>query len=124
MNITQAKQCLACGKAVRGRTDKKFCDDYCRNNYNNQLKADETNFVRNIMNALRKNRLILQQVLGDKMITKTRTERLLGKGFQFKYHTNTYDNKKGGLYYYCFEYGYLPLDNEFILVVKRKVDSW
>lgn len=124
MNITQAKQCLACGKAVKGRTDKKFCDDYCRNNYNNQLKADETNFVRNIMNALRKNRLILQQVLGDKMIMKTRTEPLLGNGFQFKYHTNTYDNKKGGLYYYCFEYGYLPLDNEFILVVKRKVDSW
>ncbi|MBK7691444.1 MAG: hypothetical protein IPK62_03370 [Bacteroidetes bacterium] len=124
MTTTQAKVCLACGKAVRGRIDKKFCDDYCRNHYNNQLKAVETNFVRNIMNALRKNRLILQQILGDKMITKTNLERLTGKGFQFKYHTNIYDNKKGKLYYYCFEYGYLPIDKNHFLIVKRKVDSW
>lgn len=123
MNITEAKLCLACGKAVRGRTDKKFCDDYCRNNHNNQLKADEINFVRNVMNALRKNRLILQQILGDKLITKIHLERLLAKGFQFKYHTNIYDNKKGGLYYYCFEYGYLPIDSDLFLIVKRKVEN-
>lgn len=124
MTTTQAKVCLACGKAVRGRIDKKFCDDYCRNHYNNQLKADETNFVRNIMNALRKNRLILQQILGDKMITKTSFERLVSKGFQFKYHTSIYDNKKGKQYFYCFEYGYVSIERDHFLIVKRNVDSW
>ena len=29
------KKCLSCGKLLKGRVDKKFCDDYCRNNYNN-----------------------------------------------------------------------------------------
>jgi hypothetical protein len=29
--ITEAKKCLACGKQLKGRIDKKFCDDYCRN---------------------------------------------------------------------------------------------
>jgi len=35
------KTCLACGKILKGRVDKKFCDDYCRNNYNNLQKAKE-----------------------------------------------------------------------------------
>jgi hypothetical protein len=48
--ITTAK-CLACDKPLKGRTDKKFCDDYCRNNYNNQLKAAKNNVVRNINNG-------------------------------------------------------------------------
>jgi hypothetical protein len=122
MLTTEKKLCLACSKGIKGRIDKKFCDDYCRNQYNNHLKSEETNFMRNVMNAMRKNRLILQQILGEKRITKTHIDRLLGRGFQFKYHTNIYDNKKGSLYYYCFEYGYLPIDHEYFLVVKRKTD--
>uniref|UniRef100_UPI00374D4ADE DUF2116 family Zn-ribbon domain-containing protein n=2 Tax=Ferruginibacter sp. TaxID=1940288 RepID=UPI00374D4ADE len=59
------KKCLTCGKTIKGRTDKKFCDDYCRNGYNNQLKAGDNNYVRNINNALRKNRRILESLLPD-----------------------------------------------------------
>jgi predicted nucleic acid-binding Zn ribbon protein len=44
--------CLTCNKPLKGRTDKKFCDDYCRNNYNNQLKSNTINLVRNINNAV------------------------------------------------------------------------
>ena len=54
------KLCLDCHKPVKGRTDKKFCDDYCRNNYNNALKSNTINLVRNINNALGKNRRILE----------------------------------------------------------------
>ena len=43
---TISKTCVACGKAVKGRSDKKFCDDYCRNVYNNDLKSDSNNYVR------------------------------------------------------------------------------
>ncbi len=120
MKATEDKKCLACSKVIRGRIDKKFCDDYCRNNYNNQLKSGETKLVRNIVNALRKNRLILQQAIGNEEVSKTSKEKLLAEGFQFKYHTNKYDNKKGSVYYFCFDYGYLPLDNDWVLVVKAK----
>ena len=34
------KKCLDCGDSLRGRTDKKFCSDQCRNSYNNKLAAD------------------------------------------------------------------------------------
>ena len=59
----KTKLCLNCNKPVKGRTDKKFCDDYCRNNYNNQLKSNTINLVRNINNALGKNRRILENLL-------------------------------------------------------------
>lgn len=121
--MIENKTCINCGKIVKGRSDKKFCDDYCRNNFNNQQKAVETNLMRNIINAIRKNRNILQAILGNEEMTKTTKERLLAKGFQFKYHTHTYDNKKGGIYFYCFEYGYLPLDNDWFLVVKTKSEK-
>ena len=68
------KNCLLCNKPVKGRTDKKFCDDYCRNIYNNQLKAPENNLVRNINHALGKNRRILEGLIvdGDEMAKATK----------------------------------------------------
>ena len=115
------RSCLACNKQVRGRTDKKFCDDYCRNAFNNQLKAGSNNMVRNINNALRKNRRILEELLPENEKTiRTTLEKLLQEGFQFKYQTHTYTNQKGGTYHFCYEYGYLPLDRNRYLVVKKK----
>lgn len=113
--------CLNCDKAIKGRTDKKFCDDYCRNAYNNQLKAAKNNLVRNINNALGKNRRILESFFtGEEEMAKTTKNKLLQKGFQFKYMTHTYTNKKGNVYFFCYDLGYLPLDNDWYLLVKRK----
>jgi predicted nucleic acid-binding Zn ribbon protein len=117
----EPKVCLACGKPIKGRADKKFCDDYCRNSYNNQLKSDSNNVVRNINNALKKNRRILEELLPEtEEMAKANKDKLQRLGFQFKYHTHLYTNKKGNTYYFCYEYGYLPLDNDWYLVVKRK----
>lgn len=116
--------CLSCGKPVKGRTDKKFCDDYCRNNYNNQLKSGTINLVRNINNALGKNRRILENLFADgEEMAKTTKERLIQNGFQFKYFTHTYTNKKGNVYYFCYDLGYLPLEKDWFLIVKRKEEN-
>jgi len=113
--------CLNCEKPVKGRTDKKFCDDYCRNSYNNQLKSNTTNLVRNINNALGKNRRILENQFAEgEEMTKTTKQKLIQKGFQFKYFTNTYTNKKGNVYFFCYDLGYLPLENDWYLLVKSK----
>jgi hypothetical protein len=115
------KTCLHCSKPLRGRSDKKFCDDYCRNNYNNQLKSIPHNYVRNINNALGKNRRILNGILSAKeeMCTVNK-EKLMHHGFSFKYITHTYTTKKGSTYFFCYDLGYLPLDNDWYLVVKDK----
>lgn len=118
---TRQKLCLACKRVIKGRIDKKFCDDSCRNNYNNSLKSADVNLVRNINNALAKNRRILETFLsGEDEMAKTTKERLLEKGFQFKYITHTYTNKKGNVYFFCYDVGYLPLDHDWYLLVKRK----
>lgn len=118
---TPPKNCLACNKPVKGRADKKFCDDYCRNAYNNQLKTSSDKLVININNALKKNRRILDALLpAQEEMAKTTKEKMLAKGFQFKYITHTYINKKGNTYFFCYDFGYLPLENDWYLIVKRK----
>ena len=118
---TKPRLCLNCDKPLKGRTDKKFCDVYCRNNYNNQLKSNTINLVRNVNNALGKNRRILENlfIAGEEM-AKTTRDKLLQKGFQFKYITHTYTNKKGNTYFFCYDIGYLPLESDWYLLVKRK----
>ena len=120
MNTMPAqKLCVACNKPVKGRTDKKFCDDVCRNQYHNELKADTNNLMRNINHALGKNRRILEGLIveGDEMAKATK-EILLQEGFQFKYFTHTYTNKKKSTYFFCYDHGYLPLENDWYLIVR------
>ncbi|HEY2726969.1 MAG TPA: hypothetical protein VGI61_07335 [Parafilimonas sp.] len=116
----EAKTCLQCDKILRGRSDKKFCDDYCRNNYNNQLKAHANNYVRNINNTLSKNRRILEEMLpAEKETINTQRQRLLQSGFSFKYITHILKTKKG-TYFFCYDYGYLPFENDWYLIVRSK----
>ena len=35
--------CLRCNKPFNGRSDKKFCSDKCRNDFNHKLNKKETN---------------------------------------------------------------------------------
>jgi hypothetical protein len=53
-------------------------------------------------------------------MVKITKQKMQEKGFQFKYFTHTYANKKGNVYYFCYEYGYLLLEGDWVLVVKRK----
>ena len=117
---TNARTCMTCGKTLKGRADKRFCDDYCRNSYNNQLKSASNNLVRNVNNALAKNRRILEGLLlpGEET-AKANKEKLQRLGFQFRYMTNTYVTKTGKTYFYCYDYGYLPLENDWYLIVKK-----
>lgn len=112
--------CLNCSRALKGRLDKKFCDDNCRNAYNNVQNSDKNNFVRNTNNILRKNRRILEELLpaGERTISVLR-QKLHEKGYDFQYFTNQLQTQKG-LYCFCYEYGYLVKEGEWILLVRRK----
>ena len=117
---TTLRTCQACGKTIRGRSDKKFCDDSCRNNFNNQLKAPENNFIRNINNRLRKNRRIMQQLLpAHEKLGRVNKDRLVQMGYQLSYFTHTFSNQKGDVYYFCYDYGLMPLENNWFLLVRQ-----
>lgn len=123
VKIAEIRKCLECGAVLKGRVDKKFCNDYCRNNFNNRQKSigSHNSLVRNINNALMKNRKVLESVLpkGDET-AKANKDKLLRLGFHFKYMTHAYTTKTGKTYYYCYDHGYLPLDNDWYLIVRKK----
>ena len=75
--------------------------------------------MRNVNNILRKNRRILIEA-NPAGKTKISREKLNQKGFDFNYFTNIYKTKEGSIYYYCYEQGYLPIENNWYLLVERK----
>jgi hypothetical protein len=123
MEFIEPKRCLHCNNPLRGRIDKKFCDDYCRNTYNNQQKTKEiySPLVRSINNVLLRNRRLLDSLLSDgQETTKASGEKLMELGFQFKYFTHLHKTRQGKTYHYCYDRGYLPLENDWFLVVRKK----
>lgn len=115
----EEKTCIECQTTIKGRVDKKFCSDQCRSAYNNRLNSDETSYVRNINNILRKNRRILLELNPDGKNRVSR-DKLKAKGFDFQHFTSIYKTKDGAQYFYCYEQGYLPIEKDFFLLVVKK----
>ena len=112
--------CLECGEKIIGRSDKKFCNDACRNAYNNKQNKDSTNLMRNVNNKLRKNYRILVEINtdGKTKITRSKLESL---GFDFDYFTNLKIYKNGSEYKFIYDYGYKLLEDDFVLIVKNQL---
>ena len=115
-----SKVCLECGEKIVGREDKKFCSDGCRNAYNNKINKDSTNYMRNINNKLRKNYRILTELNVDGKSKTTKTK-MLSKGFDFDFITNILHTKSGNTYYFVYDQGYMLLDNDFYVLVKKAI---
>lgn len=124
----EEKLCLNCGAPVgSGRKDKKYCSDACKTDYNNN-KDDTTapemslvKYMKRVQQILVKNRLILDQCLGDKDTVSMDKQDLDGRGFTFKYFTSrTRTRKTGEIYCFCFELGYKEMEDERVIIVRRE----
>ena len=116
----EERNCLECGTPVKGRRDKKFCDDQCRNAFNNKLNSEPSPEIRQINLILKKNRKILEDLLPPDGKTKVSGKKLRELGFDQTYITHIYTTQTGSTYRYCYEFGYLPLEGDSFLVVKRE----
>jgi hypothetical protein len=113
--------CLDCGHLVRGRSDKKFCNDGCRNNFNNRVKSEDNVMLKKINIILKKNRSILAYLnpQGNGKV-KVSKQKLETAGFHFDYHTFTSSTQSGKSFIFCYEYGYQILKNDEFLIIKRE----
>lgn len=68
---------------------------------------------------LRKNRKILRE-LNVNGIERVRREELQRAGFDFTYHTNTYQTVRGRMYKFCYDQGYLDMEGAYITLVEKK----
>lgn len=119
MKTENSRHCLECQTEVKGRKDRKFCSDYCRNSYNNRLNEDANSYVRRINSILRKNRRILAELNPEGKKTVPVLS-LAEKGFNFHYFTNIYTTQKGAKYYFCYDHGYLRIDHDqCMLIIKQ-----
>ncbi len=114
--MTPIKNCLQCGQALRGRLDKKFCDDHCRSNFNNLRNSDVTSTMRNINYLLRKNRRILAELATRNGQCNIPIDRLQQRGFDFRYHTHSILCEQGKLYKTCYDYAYTLLDEKLVSI--------
>ena len=99
--------CKNCKKELIGRSDKRFCDNYCKSQFHYEIqKSNESSFYRKVDNQLKLNRKILKNYnrAGKSII---RAEVLVNEGFNYNYFTHYWKNQKGDVYFFNYEYGVL-----------------
>lgn len=107
MLINNERLCSECGEIITGRSDKKFCSNYCRSSYHYKKNLNNNNnlFVK-IDKTLKQNRLILKKFNKSGKST-VRKETLLNEGFNPKYFTHYWKAKNNNLYLFCYEFGFM-----------------
>ena len=92
------KKCLECQNKVVGRVDKIFCSPYCKSSFHHKKNmSKEQSMYLTIDKQLKLNRKLLQHYnkAGKSIIRK---EVLINVGFNPKYFTHYWKNKKGDRY--------------------------
>jgi hypothetical protein len=122
-NFTQMtiakKYCKECEEEIHGRRDKQFCSDYCRAQYFNGIHADISNYMRRVNYTIRKNRSILSR-LNPTGKARAHKIKLKDAGLNFDYFTNIYRTKAGKVYYFCYDQGYLELEDDYYALVVKE----
>ena len=80
-------------------------------------------WVRSIDQTLHRNRKLLQEMVPEEGKIRVAEKKLLDRGFNFQYFTHQVNTRKGTVYYFVYEYGFLPLENGFIMLVRREEDG-
>jgi len=102
--------CLSCNKTIEGRIDKLFCSPYCKSSYHYIKNRNEKRTRFNIVNEqLKRNRNVLQHFHKAGKATIIQSE-LFNKGFDPNYFTNYWKNRKNDVYLFCYEYGFLSIN--------------
>ncbi len=106
------KECLYCNKVLKGRSDKKFCDPQCKSAYQyHQSKEQPERFYNRVDNQLKLNRKILKEYnKGGKVMVRAGILKELG--FDSKFFTHYWKNKKGEVYLFVYEFGFLKISED------------
>jgi hypothetical protein len=113
------RTCLECGEVLMGRADKKFCNDQCRSAHYQRNNAACDSLIRHVNSQLKRNYTILRTLNKDGK-TKVKKATLIKEGFIFGLFTGIYTTRDNRTYYYVYDQGYLPIENEYYVLVMSK----
>ena len=102
------KICPVCGKKLQGRIDKIYCTPKCKNVAQYEKRIVNEQFYLFVDKQLKTNRKVLKRY-NQSGFTTLRKEVLMKEGFNPKYFTHYWKNKKGQVYLFCYDYGFLDL---------------
>ncbi len=114
------KKCPVCDTLIKGRSDKKYCSIKCKSiNQYEQRQEIETYFLK-VDRQLKINRKLLKRYNRSGFTTIRKSE-LITQGFDPKFFTHFWKNKKGDVYIFVYEYGFLSTRNndkeKYVLVI-------
>jgi hypothetical protein len=117
-------KCKICNNLVKGRSDKKYCSQRCKNYYHINLRKVTAIAVKDIDIILHRNRSILLEVLGKNLLQKKVPRMLLEKKkFNFKYNTHWHMNSKNKTFFWVYDFGWMSFSDDEILLVRKRTIS-
>ena len=112
-------KCNYCQKEIKGRSDKKFCSVDCKSAWHNSRINPSEAEIKKINSILRKNRSILRYC-SPQGKTTVKKEFLIQLKFNFDYFTQIYTTKNNNSYFLCYDYGYLLLPENKVLIINKQ----
>jgi hypothetical protein len=114
------KKCLNCQEELFGRSDKIFCNEYCKSSFHYKKKLGEKrSMFESIDRQLKTNRRLLK-LFNKSGKSVVRKEELIKAGFNPKFFTHYWKNSHGDVYLFCYEFGFLAKEennkSKFVLV--------
>jgi len=112
------RTCETCDQPLVGRAGKRYCSNQCRAAASNRRRSEDSGerLMKEINNKLRHNRFVLYRYSPEGKTT-LRREVLQLAGFDFRHFTHHYRTKSGNTYYFCYDYGYMLLPEDKVLIV-------
>lgn len=98
--------CRVCQEEFRGRSDKRFCSDYCRAQHYNELHAGNIQLIRRVHYALRQNRNILHGLFVTFGSIEIDPRLLMDAGVRLDFVTRIIRQSNGEEICVCYDYGY------------------
>lgn len=111
------RKCRFCNSPLQGRSDKKFCDDNCRNFYHNKNKSKSRSSIRKINIILKRNYEILEKLYSDcRELPIVEEAEILGMDFDPTYSTHSVTDKSGRKVNYCYDFGYYKSQDTYTIL--------
>jgi hypothetical protein len=101
---------------IKGRTDRKFCNDQCRGTYHNLQYLESNTAIRLINRILKKNYSILSllNTNGKTTVSKIQLHYL---GYRFEYVTSMSKTRNNNVCFFCYNQGYRELNDKVMMLV-------
>ena len=115
------RHCLECGKTLKGRVGKKYCDAGCKSAFHNRNKSFGEITISQTNQIIRHNRAILKTLSPQGKAT-VRKEVLEQMRYDFRYFSGIYKTSTN-VYYLVYDYAFAPIfekDVEKALIVQKQ----